>query len=260
MGSFANPMHNYQITEEERLRFIEARERALDEERDTHLVGTLGEKPVHKTLKYFLEPDRKRHEIKYNSFILDVMRDGEAFEVQTRAFDRLVPKLEGLTEHFRVTVVYPVIRERRLIWIAPEDGTAHPPRKVSKKRKISDILPELSKIKDFIGNENLTIRIYVISADEYRMLDGYGAEKKKRATKYTIIPTDIFEVRELCSREDCRMLIPEKLTETFTAKQFYSAIGMRGRRACFALDLLRNFGLIKIVGKLGNAYLYEKEN
>ncbi len=246
------------MTESEIIRFSLARLSAVEEERDTHAVGTLGEKPVHRTLKYFVEPDRAHHEVKHQGFVVDVMNGDGIFEVQTRAFDRLAPKLEKLLPEQPVTVIYPIIKEKRLIWIDPENGGAEPPRKVSKKGKLSDFLPELSKIRAFIGNENLTFRIYVLTADEYRLLDGYGAEKKKRATKFTVIPTDILEIKEFKAVKDLRGLLPENLPDIFSARQFYSAIGMRGRRAYFALAFCMEMGFIKRVGKSGKAYLYQK--
>ena len=240
------------------VRFAEARSAALAEERDTHAVGTLGEKPVHRTLKYFIDNDPAHHEVKHLGYVCDVKNEQGIFEIQTRAFDRLCPKLEKMLLDSRVTVIYPIIKERTLNWLSPENGELISSRKVSKKGKISDALPELSKIKKYLGHENLTFRIYVLSAEEYRLLDGYGAEKKRRSTKFTIVPTELFEIREFKTREELRFLLPEKLSDIFTAKEFYSAIGMKGRRAYFSLSLMLDFGFIKKVGKKGNAYIYEK--
>ena len=240
------------------LRFQAATELALSEVRDTHNVGSLGEKPIHRTLKYFVDTDVSHHEVKMLGSVCDVANNDGIFEIQTRAFDRLVPKLEKFLPSSRVTLIYPIIKEKQLTWLDPETGEVVSARKVSKKGKVSDALPELSKIKGFIGNENLTFRIYLLAADEYRYLDGRGADKKHRATKYTVIPTKLFEELEFNSADDLKKLIPDKLPKQFTAKDFYSSIGMKGRRAYFSLSLCIAMGFVKKIGMSGRAYLYEK--
>ena len=246
------------MTELEKQCFSVARGFALDEERDNRLVGTLGEKPIHRTLKYYIEPDKTKHEVKLCGFVADVLNEQGIFEIQTRAFDRLRKKLDSFLPEHHVTLVFPLIREKRLFWSDPMTGVTSPPRRVSKKGRLSDALSELSKIKKYLGNENLSFRIYVLSADEYRLLDGYGEERKKRATKFTVIPTELLEVLEFGSLGELDALIPAELPERFTAKDFYKVIAMKGRRASFALSLCVELGFIAMVGKLGRAYVYEK--
>ena len=238
--------------------FLLARLKVLNDSFDSDPASSFGEKDIHKTLKYYIDKDKSHHEIRLGEFIVDVMNENGIFEIQTRAFERLVPKLEKLLGKNQVTVVYPIIKEKKLYWLDTEELESRPPHKVPRKGKLSDALPEISKLERFIGNENFVLRIYVITADEHRFLDGYGKDKKRRATKFSIYPTDILETYELKSAEDYRILMPENLPERFTAKEFSSALQMKGRRAFFSLSFCMKMGFINRVGKQGNAYLYEK--
>lgn len=242
------------------IRFSEARAKALSDERDNSSVGTLGEKLVHRTLKYYIDADSTHHEIKHLGSVADVKNPDGIFEIQSRAFDKLTKKLSKFLDDSNVTLVYPLISQRYLTWIDPENGETTPPRKVTKKGRKTDVLPELARIAKYVLHDNFTLRIYELEADEYRTLDGYGAEKKKRATKLNLIPRELISVSEYKSLGDLSSLLPEGLESRFFAKDFYALTRLRGRRGWFALTFCTEIGLVRCVGKSGNAFIYEKSN
>jgi hypothetical protein len=240
------------------IRFSEARAKALSEESEPFSVGRLSEKLVHRTLKYYIDSDASHHEIKYLGSVADVKNSDGIFEIQSRSFDQIEKKLTKYLGDGKVTLVYPLISERYLTWINPENGEAELPHRVSKKGRASDVLPELARISAHLLHENLTIRIYSLSADEYRTLDGYGAEKKKRATKINLIPRELMSISEYSNLRDFASLLPEGLESRFFAKDFYVLTRLRGRRGWLALKLCTEIGLVRCVGKSGNAFIYEK--
>ena len=85
-------------------------------------IGSLGERTLHLALKYYFEPDKTFHEIKCGRYHADIFRDGEIIEVQTGNCAPLAKKLLKLTEQIPVTVVHPIVAEKRIIWIDPENG------------------------------------------------------------------------------------------------------------------------------------------
>lgn len=241
----------------DRTRFFEARRRVLSEEVSEGGIGTLGEKLLHKVLKYYFEPCEEHHERELLGSVADVFDGERVVEIQTRAFNKLLPKLRKFLPHYPVTVVYPIVRVRVLHWLDRETGELTPPRKSTKRGKYSDALPELSAIRELIPNENLTVKLVYLDSEEYRYLDGWDKSRKHGATKLQLIPTDIIAIEELASRDDYRSLLPEGLPEQFCAEELYRVLGMRGRRAYFSLNLLRELGIIKQTGTRGRAYIYE---
>ena len=85
-------------------------------------IGTYGERALHAALKRLIEPDESLHERPYHGCVVDVLRPDGVFEVQTRAFDRLRGKLGRLLPDTAVTVVYPAVRQKWLVWVDPDTG------------------------------------------------------------------------------------------------------------------------------------------
>ena len=235
-----------------------ARGQALSFDPTDFSVGQLREKLVHRTLKYYIDDDASHHEVKHLGCVLDVKNSDGVFEIQSRSFDKLRKKLAQLLADGHVTVVYPLIYERHITWIDPENGEATAPRRASKKGRTSDVLCELARISDLTLHENFALRIYTLTADEYRTLDGYGADKKRRATKMNLIPRDLISASEFRTLSDFASLLPDGLGTKFFAKEFYSLTRLRGRRGWLALTFCTEMGLVRRIGKSGNAFLYEK--
>ena len=236
-------------------RFIESVRRATDYERNNGKVGTLSEKLVHRTLKYYFEPNEENHEIKVCGSIVDVKNEHGITEIQTRFFERLSSKLEKMLPEYPVNVIYPVIVEKNVHWTDPESGETSV-RKSSKKGRITDVLPELYHIKEFLSCDGFMLTVVLISADEYRVLDGYGKDKKKRATKVNIIPTELVDLLSFSNLAELKTYLLNVLPDNFTAKQINLAFHLRPRQLSLALKLLINLGVIIQIGKSGNAFVY----
>ena len=221
-------------------------------------IGTLGEKLVHRALKYYIEPDESCHEVAFCGCVADVKRGDMVYEIQTRAFERLLPKLERFTPSSRVVIVYPLIVQKTLSWLDTDSGELTPPRRVSRCARKSDALAELSKIKEYIGNERVEFRLVLLSARELRYLDGYGVDRKRRATKIDKIPTGLLGDISFRALSDYAALMPDDLPQIFTAKNFERATLLRGRRAYFALKFCIEMGFITKIGKEKNAYIYKR--
>ena len=108
------------MTEEER--FECAKNKIIGKVRDRNGIGTLSEKSLHAILKNYYEPDESRHEISVEGSVADVFTGTEIIEIQTRNFDKMRAKLDKFLPLYPVTLVYPIPREKRIIWIDEETG------------------------------------------------------------------------------------------------------------------------------------------
>ena len=135
-------------------------------ERHREGIGTLAEKTLHLILKHYAEPDERYHEIKVGRKVADVKSGDRITEIQTRSFDRLRPKLFDFLKEHKVTVVYPVAKEKYIYWIDPISDETTDPRKSPKKGSALDIFPELYKIRMFLSEPNLKFRILLLKVDE----------------------------------------------------------------------------------------------
>jgi len=220
-------------------------------------VGTLGEKTLHAYLKTELEPDITKHEIKIGAFYADIYNEKGITEIQTGSFSALCKKLAFFLENHVVTVVYPIAKTKRLVWINPETGEATKKRKSPKTGSVYDVFFELYKIRAFLTHPNFRLKILLTELTEYRNLNGWSRDKKKGSERFDRVPEGLAETVDIENMEDYKKLIPSPLPELFTVKDFKKASVLSLNTAQRALYALKHINIVAQKGKKGNAYLYE---
>lgn len=218
-------------------------------------IGTYSEKLLHRSLKYYFEPDESKHEIEYLGSVADIRNEQGIIEIQTRSFGNLIPKLERFLENDKVTVVYPIIENKTICRYDPETGEAKAPKKSRKKGKLSDSLSEISIIRRFIPHDNLKIMIVMLNANETRLLNGKRKVGRKKTEKINCIPTSLNAIICLEKPSDYYPLLPDGLPGQFTAAEFERLSGLKNIGAHGALMLLLQLGLVTRQ-KNGRAYVY----
>ncbi|WP_343210297.1 hypothetical protein [Anaerolentibacter hominis] len=240
------------------MEFREACDRIVFQERQKNGIGTLGEKTVHAVLKQYYEPDESRHEQKVDGFYADVVTgNGEILEIQTRSFDRLRKKLEVFLPSYPVTVIYPIPSRKWIYWI-DDDGTMSKPRKSGKQGRPWDAFYELYKIKPFLTEENLTLKIVLLDMEEFRLLNGWSRDKKRGSSRYDRIPRELIQEIILKGPADYQRYMMPELGKEFTVKDYKAAAKTTDRIAGKALHLLNYVGAVEQIGMKGRAYVYAR--
>lgn len=222
-------------------------------------IGTLGEKTIHAVLKNYLSPDPLYHEVKYKNYYADIVTPEVIIEIQTQNFDRLRKKLSAFLKESPVTIAYPIPHTKWLHWVDKESGEVSGGRKSPKTGKASQILPELYKIKDYLGDSGLTLHLLLIDLEEYKFLNGWSKDKKKGAEKADRIPVGLAGELIIKKPSDYGLLLPEGLGDSFVAKEFAKATGFRGIDLSASLKVLIQMGVIEQTGKKGRAFLYTRK-
>lgn len=238
-------------------RFQDAKNKVIGVDRQRLGIGTLSEKTVHAILKNYYEPDEDGQEIPIENYVADIYSNGEIIEIQTRHFHKLRDKLKAFLPIYPVTIVYPIPREKWLIWIDEESGELSTRRKSPKKGNAYMIFPELYRIKMFLKDENLRIRPVLLDMEEYRLLNGWSRDKKKGSSRFDRIPTELIEEVEINCIQDYMQFVPIDLPEQFTTREFAKAAHISLSLAQTTLNILHYVEVVKRVGKQGNAYVYE---
>ncbi|MCH5349444.1 MAG: hypothetical protein J1E40_08985 [Oscillospiraceae bacterium] len=241
-------------------RFYDALNTVLTGEHVRAGIGTYGEKTVHAVLKNYFEPYSDGHELKIGDFVADIVGEDGIIEIQTGSFDRLRKKLEAFLPVSRVTVVYPIPRQKWVITIDPETGEQGKKRKSPVKGTIYDAVPELYKIKQFLSDENFRLCIVLLDVDEYRAppeTTGLKRGRRRGYVRYDRIPRELVDEILIADRSDWRCFIPAGLTEEYTAREFGELSGVGASFASFALNILMAAGAVERIGKRGRGYLYK---
>ena len=185
-----------------------------------------------------------------------VWKDGHVYEIQTANLNTMRVKLKTFLPLYPVTIVYPVPATKWLRWIDEETGEVTERRKSPKKGTPQAVFRELYKIKMFLRDPNLCIRILLIDMEESRLLNGWSADRKKGSCRHDRIPVELVEEIHLDCVQDYRMLVPPEL-ENFTSKEYAKATKLTVKRAQTALNVLYALDIVERTGKKGNSYLYE---
>ena len=179
------------MTSEETARFTAAKERIIGKNRERNGIGTLSEKTVHAVLKNYYAPDETQHEIPVEGCVADIFNGKEIIEIQTRSFDRMRPKLERFLPLYPVTIVYPIPYSKHVFWIDEETGEISGGRKSPLKGSPYLAFKELYRIKAYLQDPNLTIRLTFLNMEEYKLLNGWSRDKKRGSSRYDRIPISI---------------------------------------------------------------------
>lgn len=238
--------------------FQHACDEVIGQNKSLNGIGTLAEKTVHSVLKNYISPDLSYHEIKVAGYVADIYTGQEIIEVQTRNFNKLRRKLRAFLKLAPVTIVYPIPSTKWIRWINPQTGEISPPRKSPKRGQPYAIFPELYKIKDFLLDPNIRLRIELIDLEEYRYLDGWSKDAKKGSSRCDQIPTQLTKEFFISSLSDYQLLVPDTLTDEFTSRDYRKASGLSLGAAQTALNILYYVGAVDRIGKNGRSFLYTR--
>lgn len=237
--------------------FEEAKRKVIGIDRQRLGIGTLSEKTVHAILKNYYAPNEDNQEIPIENYVADIYSQGEIIEIQTRQFNKLRDKLHAFLPLYPVTIVYPIPHEKWLIWIDEQSGELSKKRKSPAKGNPYMVFPELYKIKNFLKNPNLRFRLALLKIEEYKLLNGWGKDKKRGASRYDRIPTEFVQEVEIVCLADYMQFVPFQLEDAFTSKDFAEAARIPVSLAQIVLNILYYVETVERVGKKGNMYLYE---
>ena len=219
-------------------------------------IGILQEKPLHATLKWWLDHNPDHHEVTLPcGRVADVFDGQRVYEIQTGGFSPLRKKLEQLLPEYPVTVVHPIPRRKYLSWIDPETGETTPPRKSPKVGAFIQGCAQLIYILPLLGHPNLTIRLVLLDMEEQRLADGWGKDGKRGSHRAVQLPLSLEDTLTLTCPRDYAALLPANLPEAFTATQFGKASRLQGRKLSGTLKVLLDRGVLARE-KEGREYVY----
>lgn len=220
-------------------------------------IGTLKEKTVHMVLKKYYEDDIDYHEVAIDKYVADICRDNKIIEIQTGNFNKMRDKLEVFLKDYSVTIVYPIPCVKWLNWIDKDSLEVKSRRKSPKKGTPYQAFYELYKIKNYLKNSNLHLKIVMLNVEEYRLLNGWSEDKKRGSVRYDRIPLKIEQEIDIDEINDYMQLIPYNLPENFLVKDYAKAAKLTPRKASTALNILSYLNIVEKIGKKGNAFVYQ---
>lgn len=247
------------LTAEEKARFSKICEEAWAAD-PSRGIGTLGEKTLHRVLKRFFCDTECVHEVKLGDFVADAVVGGVIYEVQTGGFFPLKRKLLYYKENtdYSVRIVCPVVKKKSLIWVDPESGEMSEPRRTNAGLGKWKYLAEMIYLLPVFDFSRTSLFLVELVVEDYKLLNGYGTDKKRRASRYERLPRELLGLYEITTREEFAELFLPELPSSFSSAEFSRKTGLRRRSLSAAIKVLLAMNIIRIAGKEKNKILYEK--
>ena len=176
-------------------------------------------------------------------------------EIQTKNLRALSEKLRSYLEdtEYRVTVIYPMIVERRIVRMDRETGEVISVRKSPKKAKWIDALSELYWLREVLTDPRVSVRLLLITAEERRYSERVRY-RREGAYEGELIPETLTDEWLLSTPTDYEAFLPVNMA-SFTAAEYGAFSKQKGRRLYSCLNLLCAIGLLQRA-KEGRQYRY----
>lgn len=214
-------------------------------------IGTLGEKTVHAVLKEYYGGGDESKEIKVGGFVADCVCEAGVVEIQTRQLYRLDRKLATLLPVCRVTVVFPVEREKTIITFDEESGELISRRRSPKHVTVYHAIAQLYGIRQHLADDNLTVRLPVLSVEEFRSAN----KKRGRTAKLDRVPTAMSDEIVLTRPEDYAALFTP-LPDVFTSAELAKLCHIDRDSARRVIGVLKQLQLVSESGRRGRSKLF----
>lgn len=220
-------------------------------------IGTLAEKSLHASLKEWLACPGDQIETVVDGYVIDIVRNETLIEIQTKRFSAIKRKLQALLPRHPVLLVHPLAQEK---WIVRQTAAGNPirRRKSPKRGQVEHIFNELIRIPDLITHPNLTLRVLLTKQEEIWRDDGQGSWRRQKWSVFDHRLLAVVDEISFQNAADWRSLLPIELPDPFTNRELATAVSCRLNLAQKMTYTLRHAGIIKVVGKRGNAFLFER--
>lgn len=214
------------------------------------------ESSLHESIKAMYAGENDQVEAPLGNYYVDVYRNDMAIEIQTGNFSALRQKLSGLLNDVPVLVVYPLVYVKYIVRVDVENRKILSSRKSPRQGSFLDLFSEIVYIPEFILHPNFSLEVLMVKIDEFWVNDGSGSWRRKYWSITDRKLREIIDRRVFRTANDYRDLVNIP-AETFDVKDVSKVLGIRRRLASRIVYTMRRLGVWQVVGKRGNAYIYQ---
>jgi hypothetical protein len=222
-------------------------------------IGTLHESGLHSGLKAWYAWPGDEAEVKLDGCVADLLRGDLVVEIQTHNFYAIKRKLLRLVEARPVRLVYPIALERWIVRVDADRQTVLGRRKSPRRGQAAHVFEELVSFPDLMSHPNFSLELLLTREEEIRC-PWSGPRRGRWKREWQVCDRRLLEVAGrlvLASPADCLQLLPAELPRPFTNRQVASGLRQPLRLAARITYCLRRMGAITVLGKVGQAILYD---
>jgi hypothetical protein len=213
---------------------------------------------LHDQLKSLYAGPGGKTEVAIDGFVIDAVRGGCLYEVQTRTLSALRSKLKRLAKRHSIVVICPIAKIRQIVTLAERDGEVLRSRQSPKKGSFSDIFLELVGMAGTLPHPKIELELLLTEERELRIDDGRGSWRRRGVSVAGHELVEILDRLRLRHADDYLGLIPELPGRgPFTTADLARCLGKPRWLAQKAAYFLNKAGLLRAVERRREGVYYE---
>ncbi|HEV7223654.1 MAG TPA: hypothetical protein VGN42_13185 [Pirellulales bacterium] len=217
------------------------------------------ETSLHRELKRIYAGADARSEVRHGKYRIDVVDGDELVEIQHGSLGAIRHKVRELLQTHAVRVVKPIIANKLLVKRSRKQGPIAERRRSPKQGTLLSLFDELVYFTKVFPHPRLTLEVALVDVEEWRY-PGRGRRRRYRKNAFVIEDQKLCQVHSthrFRTAADLAALLPARLPAPFHSGQLSDALGVPRPVAQRIAYCLRETGAARLIGKQGNALLYE---
>lgn len=217
------------------------------------------ETSLHRQLKEVYAVEGAQCEVPLGAYRIDVVNPGELVEIQHGSLAAIRDKIAQLLTEHDVLVVKPIVARKQLVKLAGRGGRVLERRWSPKRGTQLDVFDELVYFTRVFPHRRLRIEAPLVEIEEWRY-PGHGRRRRHRESDFRVEDQKLVSIQQtfkLRTRADLIKLAGVRPKSPFHTGQLAKELGVARWIAQRIAYCWRETGAARIVGKEGNALLYE---
>lgn len=217
------------------------------------------ETSLHRELKTLYAGTDAQFEVPLGEYRIDVVSEGVLVEIQHGSLAAIRDKVKTLLRKHDVLVVKPIVVRKLLVKRAAKEGEILHRRLSPKRGVIWDLFDDLVHFTQVFPHKRLTLDVPLVDIEEWRH-PGHGRRRRWRVNDHEVEDQKLLRVHavhRLQTAADLRALIASPLPASFHTGDLAEVLGVRRWVAQRIAYCFRKMGMVRELGKQGNARLYE---
>jgi hypothetical protein len=217
------------------------------------------ETSLHRQLKALYCAKPSSQEVRLDGYRIDAVVRGRLIEIQQGSLGALRDKVRKLLDNYDVTVVKPLAARKLLVRRKRAGGAVLSSRYSPRRETIADVFSDLVHFVGVFPHPRLTLEVVLTLQEEHR---APVRKRRWRGPDFKVLDRLLVGVEErltLKDANDLASLLPAGLADVFTTEEIAREGAMPRYLAQKMAYCLRKTGAIALVGKRGNALLYERK-
>ncbi len=215
------------------------------------------ERTLHRQLKQHFAGENSEIEVTLGRYRIDIVDGDKLVEVQVSGLSAIRDKIKDLVLNHDVEIIKPVIARKQLIQLTRKNGKEKSRRWSPKRGTRIDIFHELIHFTQVFPHPRLKLTVPLITIEEFRTKPKSRQWRRRKHQSHDQSLLEVVDLFSLRTHQDLADFVPQELRNEFDTGQLAEALEIERWVAQRVAYCLRKTETARVVGKRGNALIYQ---